>query len=170
EAPGGIVGGVRTVRWIAVAEREGRFRVPAPRLVAFDPERAAYSVVHAPDIVLEAAGRSPVVAGSSEPDPEAAAAPRLGPIRTSSALRRAKPAVFERPWYAWVLAAPPLGYVLLVALQALGRALGARRARGGPPNPMPMARRSLRLASERMRQADVRGCFAALETAVRAVL
>ncbi|MCS6799406.1 MAG: BatD family protein [Myxococcota bacterium] len=170
EAPGGIVGGVRTARWIAVAEREGRFRVPAPRLVAFDPERAAYSVVQAPEVVLEAAGRSPVVAGSTDADPGAPGALRFGPIRTSSALRRTRPAVFERPWYAWALAAPALGYGLLVALQALVRVLRARLARTGPPNPMPVARRSLRLAAARLRQADARGCFAALETAVRAVL
>ncbi len=108
--------GTRSWEWILIAEAPGEHRVLPIELHYFDPSTGAYGSSATPALTFTASGVAKPPQPTIEPR-DTAPTPRLaafGPIRMYSALTRGETPVRERAWFAWVLAIPPMAFVLVV--------------------------------------------------------
>lgn len=113
---GGNLAGTRSWEWILIAEAPGEHRVPPIELHFFDPDTEEYGVVRTPSLAFTSSGAAKPPQPAIEPvdtrrKPSAAA---FGPIRMYSALTRDETPVRDRGWFAWLLAVPPMLFVLLM--------------------------------------------------------
>jgi hypothetical protein len=124
---GGNLAGTRSWEWILIAEAPGEHRVPPIELHFFDPDTEEYGVVRTPSLAFTSSGAAKPPQPAIEPvdtrrKPSAAA---FGPIRMYSALTRDETPVRDRGWFAWLLAVPPMLFVLLM----IGAGAARRRER-----------------------------------------
>lgn len=123
----GKLSGTRSWEWILIAEAPGEHTVPPMEVHFFDPDAEDYGSVSTPALTFTASGAAkppqPVIEPvDARPKPRAAA---FGPIRVYSALTRDESPVRERRWFAWMLAFPPVLFVLVM----LGADIARRRER-----------------------------------------
>jgi hypothetical protein len=123
----GKLSGTRSWEWILIAEAPGEHTVPPLEVHFFDPDAENYGSVSTPALTFTASGAAkppqPVIEPvDARPKPRAAA---FGPIRVYSALTRDESPVRERRWFAWMLAFPPVLFVLVM----LGADIARRRER-----------------------------------------
>lgn len=123
----GKLSGTRSWEWILIAEAPGEHTVPPMEVHFFDPDAENYGSVSTPALIFTASGAAkppqPVIEPvDARPKPRAAA---FGPIRVYSALTRDESPVRERRWFAWMLAFPPVLFVLVM----LGADIARRRER-----------------------------------------
>lgn len=123
----GKLSGTRSWEWILIAEAPGEHTVPPMEVHFFDPDAGDYGSVSTPALTFTASGAAkppqPVIEPvDARPKPRAAA---FGPIRVYSALTRDESPVRERRWFAWMLAFPPVLFVLVM----LGADIARRRER-----------------------------------------
>ncbi|TNF59411.1 MAG: protein BatD, partial [Deltaproteobacteria bacterium] len=123
----GKLSGTRSWEWILIAEAPGEHTVPPMEVHFFDPDAENYGSVSTPALTFTASGAArppqPVIEPvDARPKPRAAA---FGPIRVYSALTRDESPVRERRWFAWMLAFPPVLFVLVM----LGADIARRRER-----------------------------------------
>lgn len=117
---GNRYGGTKTVEWVVVPERTGRFELPALTLPYFDPSRGQYEIARTEPIPIEvsapAAGLPRVAPDPGEAREPAVAnvlATGLRPIRVDASLvsRELRP-VWARGWFWPITAAPVLAWAL----------------------------------------------------------
>jgi hypothetical protein len=172
EAPGDVVGGARTMRWLIVPERPGSFTVPPFEIPTFDPALRTYGVARTAALRIDAAGNA--VEEPSEPEPAGAEArePELeiAPIRTRSALARTRTSVLDAPWFGPLFAIGPL--ILLAA--AIARLAQRRRTSGAaartPKHAQREAGKRLAQASKHLAAGEAREFYGAVATALKDVL
>jgi len=119
---GGNLAGTRSWEWILIAEAPGEHRVPPIELHFFDPDTEEYGVVRTPSLAFTSSGAAKPPQPAMRRKPSAAA---FGPIRMYSALTRDETPVRDRGWFAWLLAVPPMLFVLLM----IGAGAARRRER-----------------------------------------
>jgi hypothetical protein len=113
---GGQLAGTRSWEWILIAEAPGEHKVPPIDLHFFDPETEQYGTVRSPSLAFTSSGAAKPSQPAIEPvdtRPKRSAA-AFGPIRMYSALTRGETPLRDRGWFAWLLAIPPLLFVLLM--------------------------------------------------------
>jgi hypothetical protein len=167
------VGGTRRIQWLLVPEREGSFVIPAFRVAVFDPRTASWSVAETAPLTLMAAGNpmgGAIASPDEAPESDDEIVPiELGPVRTTSALRRRNPRIANTTWFPWTAAAMPLALGLFV----LGRNLRARRGRAGASGPQrgaKEARKRLDAAAAAASSGDARAFYAAVILALKSVV
>jgi hypothetical protein len=152
----GKLSGVRSWEWILIAEAPGAHTVPPIALHFFDPETEAYGADITRALTFAASGAAkpsqPMIEPrNAPPKPEAAT---FGPIRMYSALTRGETPVRERGWFPWLLALPPVLFILVV----LGAMSTRRRARHGATAEA-VQRQLLRRAEHALRANDPRSFY-----------
>jgi hypothetical protein len=175
EAPGDRVGGTRTFEWLIVPEQPGTFTIPSFRVGVLDPNSGAYTTAASTPLTLTAAGNAltdpqpTTVAHGDTPEADETSTP-LGPVRTQAALIRHRTHVASQPWYPYVLAVFPIGWVLLVLARAARQRITARDAIPSAARVAREARKRLLAAEERAKAGDARGFYGALTLAISAVI
>ncbi len=130
---GKALGGTRSWEWILIPETPGRHTVPAIELNYFEPSSQQYGSVSTQALTFSAIG----VARPVQPtvSPMEAAPTRedavFGPIRMYSALTRETTPVRQRTWFAWLLALPPLIFIVLTIGVSIVRRQRHRGATAG---------------------------------------
>jgi hypothetical protein len=152
---GRLAQGSKTFEYVLLPLSAGRLTIPDMAFSFFDPEAGAYRTLQTGEKTLE------VVAGADQPGglaggPAAREVNLLSgafkPIRFESALSPFGPPVYQRAWFAPLLALPP-GLWLLVLLGSLVRTkLQAESPRARARRALAESRRRLRLAG-RLRDA-----------------
>jgi hypothetical protein len=117
--------GTRSWEWILIAEAPGEHTIPPIELHYFDPDAGRYGSASTPILTFTSTGAAKASPPALEP---ADAGPKptvetFGPISMYSALSRDGIPVRERGWFAWLLALPPLVFILVV----LGGSISRRR-------------------------------------------
>ena len=148
--------GTRSWEWILIAEEPGAHTVPPIELHFFDPEIEEYSTVTTPALTFTSIGTAkpsrPVIEPrDAPPKPEAAT---FGPIRMYSALTRGETPVREQGWFPWILALPPVLFILVV----LGTMVRRRRTQRGATAEA-VQRRLLRRAEDALQANDPRSFY-----------
>ncbi|MGB8224150.1 MAG: BatD family protein [Polyangiales bacterium] len=126
---GGKLSGARSWEWILIAEAPGEHAVPPISVRFFDPETEEYGVATTPALAFTSIGSvkpSPTAIEPVDRGP-APGAESFGPIRMYSALTRGEIPLRARPWFPWLLAFPPVLFVLVL----LGAGVARRRERHG---------------------------------------
>lgn len=128
-APGDIVGGTRTFRWLLIPEREGTTTLGPFEVPVFDPATRTYSVARAPALTLVAAGNPAHIADDPEEQEqvrdERESELSIGPIRTRSALTRGSSrSILDAPWLPWAFAIGPLVFTVALVARLAGRRNG----------------------------------------------
>lgn len=152
----GKLGGTRSWEWILIAETPGAHTVPPVRLVFFDPETEEYGSASTEPLTFTAVGPArpapPAIApADTEPRQQSA---MFGPIRMYSALSRGETPVRQRSWFAWLLAFPPLLFVLVVLGSSTARHRERRSTTAGA-----VQRKLLRSAENALRSEDPRAFY-----------
>ncbi len=111
---GKALGGTRSWEWILIPETPGRHTVPSIQLNYFDPESEQYGSAGTEALTFSATGVATPVKATLSPKkaPPKRETAVFGPIRMYSALTRGATPVRQRPWFAWLLALPPLFFIL----------------------------------------------------------
>ncbi len=111
---GKALGGTRSWEWILIPETPGRHTVPSIQLNYFDPESEQYGSASTEALTCSATGVATPVKATLSPKeaPPKREIAVFGPIRMYSALTRGATPVRQRPWFAWLLALPPLFFIL----------------------------------------------------------
>ncbi len=111
---GKALGGTRSWEWILIPETPGRHTVPSIQLNYFDPESEQYGSASTEALTFSATGVATPVKATLSPKkaPPKRETAVFGPIRMYSALTRGATPVRQRPWFAWLLALPPLFFIL----------------------------------------------------------
>lgn len=111
---GKALGGTRSWEWILIPETPGRHAVPSIQLNYFDPESEQYGSASTEALTFSATGVATPVKATLSPKeaPPKREIAVFGPIRMYSALTRGATPVRQRPWFAWLLALPPLFFIL----------------------------------------------------------
>ncbi len=111
---GKALGGTRSWEWILIPETPGRHTVPSIQLNYFDPESEQYGSASTEALTFSATGVATPVKATLSPKeaPPKREIAVFGPIRMYSALTRGATPVRQRPWFAWLLALPPLFFIL----------------------------------------------------------
>ncbi len=111
---GKALGGTRSWEWILIPETPGRHAVPSIQLHYFDPESEQYGSASTEALTFSATGVATPVKATLSPKkaPPKRETAVFGPIRMYSALTRGATPVRQRPWFAWLLALPPLFFIL----------------------------------------------------------
>ncbi len=111
---GKALGGTRSWEWILIPETPGRHAVPSIQLHYFDPESEQYGSASTEALTFSATGVATPVKATLSPKeaPPKREIAVFGPIRMYSALTRGATPVRQRPWFAWLLALPPLFFIL----------------------------------------------------------
>jgi hypothetical protein len=170
---GDTVGGTRTFEWLLVAEQPGTYRIPSLTMDTFEPGADTYRRLRTQALDLEVVG-TPVatqdegdaVDGPGD-DHRADPASLLGPLRPRSALRRARPRLWNQPWYAVALAVPPLAWL---ALFAVGRLRQRVEVLGRRTAPMRSIRQRLRRARHHAEAEEPRPFYGEVAQAVTQAL
>lgn len=117
------LGGERVFKWLILARAPGSYDLPGFVVDSFDPSSGTFTSVRSRALRLTVQGSADDAMKQEPKQLGESTAPRFGPLRPESALRRATPGLAERPFF-WplVLAAP----LLLLAVTGLRH---ARRAR-----------------------------------------
>ncbi len=179
EAPGDLVGGVRTFEWLVVPRRPGSYALPSLGIATFDPAAGTYGRADAPALTLVAAGNvvaeppaddAPTTTGANVDDAPADNGASYGPLRTESALRRRAPTLVEQPWFPFALGAPPALWLAALLLSAALRRTRARASAHAPQQAIRDARRRLAKADTLAKAGDARGCYGELSSALKAAL
>jgi hypothetical protein len=149
----GILSGTRSWEWILIAETPGVHTVPPIEIHYFDPEAETYTTARTPPLTFTSSGPAKRPAATIEParleaDPTVA---EFGPLRIYSALDRRRTPLRNQPWFAWLLAIPPLGFLGLVATIAI-----LRRRDEKSTTSIAVQRRLLRSAREALDADDPR--------------
>jgi hypothetical protein len=139
-----------------IAESPGEHTVPPIELPFFDPETEAYESVSTPALTFTASGETkrpqPAIEPvETRPRPSTAT---FGPIRVYSALTRGEAPVREQAWFPWVLAFPPVMFVLIVLGAGLSRRREQRSATAGA-----VQRQLVRSAENSLHANDPRGFY-----------
>ena len=181
-SPNDVVGGTRTIEWLVVPEREGRFSLPPLALATFDPATEQYGRAESAPLTLTVAGGGGGGSssappsdvgdddGSAQPAPGEGSSQRFGPIRTQSALRRASPPLSSAPWYLVVLALPPIALASVLGARALRSRQAARSAATAPKRAAKHARKRLAGAEAYATAGDARAFYAEIATALKSVV
>jgi len=124
---GGVLSGTRSWEWILIAEVPGEHSIPPIQIQFFDPETEKYGSATTPALSFTSSGsanrsQTSIEPVDRQPAPDTA---MFGPIRMYSALTRGNTPVRHQRWFAWLLAFPPLLFVLVL----LGAAAARRRER-----------------------------------------
>lgn len=130
---GKALGGTRSWEWILIPEVPGRHTVASIRLNYFDPEGEQYGSASTEALAFSATGAAtPVKATlSAKEAPPKRETAVFGPIRMYSALTRGATPVRQRPWFAWLLALPPLFFILFTIGVGLKRRHRSRKTASG---------------------------------------
>lgn len=152
----GKLSGTRSWEWILIAEAPGAHTVPPLRLSYFDPQAEAYGSATTEPLTFTATGapkptRHVIEPVDAEPQQRTAA---FGPIRVYSALTRGQTPVRQRDWFAWLLALPPLLFVLVVLGSSTVRHRERRSTTAGA-----IQRKLLRNAESALRSDDPRSFY-----------
>jgi len=152
---GARYGGSRTVEYVIIPERTGRFAIPPVELAYFDPAQG-YRTARSQPIVLDVSAPAGPAGAPSAARPDAAgpagtnvlgAGPRPARAHPSLAARALVPA-WDEPWFRPLVAAPPALWLLV---WAGGLLIGAVRSR----DPVrARARRARGVALRRLRAAS----------------
>ena len=130
---GKALGGTRSWEWILIAETPGEHTVPAIELDYFDPDSQQYGSASTQALKFSSTGiaapAQPTVSPKEVPASREAAV--FGPIRMYSALTRGATPVRERNWFPWLLAVPPLLFILLTIGVSLARRRERRKTSAG---------------------------------------
>lgn len=129
------LGGQRTFRWLLLPRTPGTLKIPSFVVDVFDPESGRFSTVRSQPLTLTVSGTAQP-APRAEPSRDAAPsgtgtdllAPRFGPVRTESALRRQEPALSERGFFWPLVLAAPLLLLGVWGGQRVQRLVAARRS------------------------------------------
>jgi len=152
----GKLGGTRSWEWILIAETPGAHTVPPLRLVFFDPKTKEYGSASTEPLTFTAVGPAkpaPPAIAPADTEPRQPSAV-FGPIRMYSALSRGQAPVHQRPWFAWVLAFPPLLFVLVILGSSTARHRERRSTTTGA-----VQRKLLRSAENALRSDDPRAFY-----------
>lgn len=113
---GKALGGTRSWEWILIPETPGAHVVPSIEIDYFDPNSQRYGKARTPPLRFSSTGTAtpaqPTVSATEAPTKSESAA--FGPIRMYSALSRGETSVRERTSFVWLLALPPLAFILLM--------------------------------------------------------
>jgi hypothetical protein len=129
------ISGEKTVEHLLLPERAGTTMIPAFTLAYFDPAAGAYAEAQTAPLRLEVTGdgKAQVVGGGAPPVAAAASAQgaenvlpvEIRPPRSRPTLSRDLGTTFYRSrWFLGLVALPPLGLVLAIALDGLRERLG----------------------------------------------
>lgn len=153
---GGELSGTRTFEWILIAETPGEHRIASIEIHYFDPEAEQYGTAVTRQLTFRASGAAKPSGAAMEPQTRRPSTPArtFGPIGMYSALERGAPPVRSRPWFAYALAGPPLGFVLLMLLVAVHRRREQRSTTAGA-----VQRKLLRSAEAALRDDDPRAFY-----------
>lgn len=153
---GGELSGTRTFEWILIAETPGEHRVPSIELHYFDPKAEKYGTTATSDLFFRAVGAAEPTGATLEPQRPRPDTPArtFGPIGMYSALRRGESPVRSERWFVWALAAPPVGFALLVLMVAVRRRREQRSTTAGA-----VQRKLLRRAGAALREDDPRAFY-----------
>jgi hypothetical protein len=170
---GGKVVGRREARFLIIAEEPGTRRIPGFAVHAFDPSTKETIRLASPGIALQVTDDAGVLPSFPEDDlaahqdTGAGESSALGSLRGRSELRRASPALAERPLFIALLAVPPV----LVALALATRAWARRRRDEHGKRERERRHQHLLLEARRHRRIDdAPGLYAALASAIHAAL
>jgi hypothetical protein len=149
----GKLSGTRSWEWILIAQAPGEHTIPPIELEYFDPNAQRYGSASTPALTFTSTGAAKAPSPSLEP---ADARPKptveaFGPISMYSALSRGSIPIRERAWFAWLLALPPLLFVLVVLGGSISR---NREQRSNTPGAV--QRRLLRSARRALESDDPR--------------
>jgi hypothetical protein len=152
----GKLAGTRSWEWILIAEAPGEHTVPPIELHFFDPDTEEYGTVRSPSLAFTSSGaaRSPqpvIEPVDTRPEPSAAA---FGPIRMYSALTRDETPVRARGWFVWLLAFPPMVFVLIILGASAARRREQRSATAGA-----VQRQLIRSAEDALQANDPRSFY-----------
>ncbi len=163
----GKLTGTRSWEWILIAEAPGAHTIPPLRLHYFDPATEQYGVASTSPLTFTAVGAPKPSAATIEPtDVEPSRPPAaFGPIRMYSALDRAAAPIRDRPWFAWLLALPPLVFVLVVLGSSTVRHRQRRSSTAGA-----VQRRLLRSAQRSLDDAEPRSFYDRIVSAIHHAL
>jgi len=127
---GKALGGTRSWEWILIPETPGGHTIPAIEINYFDPDTQQYGSVSTQTLTFSSTGvatpAQPAVSPMQAPAKREAAV--FGPIRMYSALTRGASPIRERTSFAWLLASPPLIFILLTIGVSLTRRRKRRKA------------------------------------------
>ncbi len=121
----GKLSGSRSWEWILIAEAPGEHVVPPIELRFFDTDTEEYGAASTSALAFTSSGAArpaqPAIRPvDTRPKPSAAT---FGPIRMYSALTRGETPVRDRGWFPWLVAFPPVLFVLVM----LGAGVARRR-------------------------------------------
>ena len=130
---GKALGGTRSWEWILIPETPGQHTVPGIELHYFDPDNRRYGSVSTQALTFSSTGvatpAQPTVSPMEAPTKREAAV--FGPIRMYSALTRGATPVRQQPWFAWLLALPPLVFIVVTIGGSVARRQRRRKATAG---------------------------------------
>ncbi len=171
-----LVGGARVFRWLVVPEREGTYTLGPFEVPTFDPASGTYSVARAAAVRLTAAGNPTSAAEPEDPREEDGAdegssedALTLGPVRSRSALLRARETLLDAPWLPWAFGFGPLVFVAALVARAARKRSEAGNGQG-PKRARREAKRRLSEASRHASASQPREFYAAVAQALKEVL
>lgn len=177
ESPKDRVFSTRTFAWLVVPKAPGSYQLPALTLDTFDPATGAYKRISSESLTLTAAGSAPagtVDLQAEEPEAaeQASDETKLAwpPLRTHTALARAKAPIADNALYPALLALFPVLWLLI----SFGPgALARLRARGsGGPEQIALknAQRRLDDAQKALKNQDAKRFHADVAAALNAAL
>jgi len=153
---GGKLSGTRSWEWILIAEAPGKHTVPPIELHFFDPGSGEYGTVATPALTFMSSGAArpsqpAIEPRDTRPTPSAAT---FGPIRMYSALTRGETPLRDRRWFPWLLALPPVLFVLVMMGAGVARRREQRSATAGA-----VQRQLVRKAEDALQANDPRSFY-----------
>ena len=153
---GGTLSGTRSWEWILIAETPGAHTVPSIELHFFDPDTGEYGSAKTDALAFTAHGEARLSQPAIEPidaKPKPSGAV-FGPIRMYSALTRGETRLRDQGWFPWLLALPPVLFVLFILGAGAARRRDQRSATSGA-----VQRQLLRSAENALQANDPRSFY-----------
>ena len=153
---GGTLSGTRSWEWILIAETPGAHTVPSIELHFFDPDTGEYGSAKTDALAFTAHGEARLSQPAIEPvdaKPKPSGAV-FGPIRMYSALTRGETRLRDHGWFPWLLALPPVLFVLFILGAGAARRRDQRSATSGA-----VQRQLLRSAENALQANDPRSFY-----------
>lgn len=152
----GKLSGTRSWEWILIAEAPGEHTVPPIELHFFDPDAEEYGTASTAALTFTSIGASKPSQPAIEPrdPPPTPSTAKFGPIRMYSALNRGETPLRERSWFTWLLAFPPVLFILAM----LGAGAARRRERRSATTGA-VQRRLFRSADDALQANDPRSFY-----------